>query len=103
MLARNNSGVSVNPSTEKEICNWTADGSSYLIGFTGTGTYSAEYRLYVGTETDPWFVYHTSPGNRTAYIADRGVKLTAGTKVSLKVIHEDSDVQTFKGTILGGA
>lgn len=102
MLARNNTGVSVNPAAEKEICNWVADGSSYLIGFMATGTYSAEFRLYVAGSADPYYVYQTSPGNRTAYVADRGVKLPAGTDVSLKVVHEDSDVQTFKGTILGG-
>lgn len=101
MLAKNTNGVIVNPNTEVEVCNWIANGTDYMIGFTGTGTYSAEFRLYV--ENECWYVYNTSPGNRTAYIADRGVKLPAQTKVSLRVIHEDSYDQTFKGTILGGA
>lgn len=104
LLARNNSGVTVPPSLEKEIVNWTADGHSYLIGFMGTGTYSGEFRLYVGDDSDPYYVYATSPGNRTAYVADRGSKLASGTKVSLRVMHEDAnDEQVFKGTIIGGA
>jgi hypothetical protein len=104
MLAHNTNGVTVPPVSETLICDWIADGSKYLIGFTGTGTYSAEFRLYVenGGVEECWYVYNTSPGNRTAYIADRGTKLPAGTKVSLKVIHEDSYDQQFKGTILGG-
>ncbi|WP_422661683.1 hypothetical protein ACK8P5_26535 (plasmid) [Paenibacillus sp. EC2-1] len=104
MLAHNTAGVKVDPGHETEITSWTADGLSYLIGFTGTGSFSGEFRLYVGVQDpNPVYVYMTSPGNRTAYIADRGSKLPAGTKVSLKVVHEDAtDAQTFKGTILGG-
>lgn len=101
MLAHNNkTGVTAQPNQEALIAEWTADGFSYLIGFTGTGTYSGEFLLYVGGE--PHYVYQTSPGNRTAYIADRGVRLDAGVKVQLKVRHEDTEAQTFKGTILGG-
>lgn len=101
MLAQNNNpGVQVQPSTEALICQWTADGLGYIIGFCGTGSYSGEFRLYVNDVL--YYVYQTSPGNRTAYIADRGEKLPSGVKVELKVVHEDSAVQTFKGTILGG-
>lgn len=101
MLSANNIGITVDPGAEKEITRWTADGFNFLIGFTGTGSYSAEFRLYVGEE--PWYVYQTSPSNRTAYMADRSTKLPAGTEVSLRVIHEDVATQQFKGTILGGA
>lgn len=101
MLAHNNKGVLADPGKETDICRWTSDGYQYFVGFTGTGTYSGEFRLYVGEE--PWYVYQTSPGNRTAYIADRGIKLPAGQSVTLRVMHEDVATQTFKGTILGGA
>ncbi len=101
MLAANNLGIYADPKSEKEIARWTADGYSFLVGFTATGSYSAEFRLYVGDE--PWYVYQTSPGNRTAYIADRGTKIKAGIEVSLRVIHDDVAIQEFKGTILGGA
>jgi hypothetical protein len=100
MLKHNNMGVAAQPNIETVICEWTADGFSYLIGFTGTGTYSGEFTLSVNN--DPWYVYQTSPGNRTAYIADRGFKPSAGTKVRLSVKHEDVATQDFKGTILGG-
>lgn len=101
MLASNNkTGIIAQPNIETEICRWVADGYSYLIGFTATGSYSAEFLLYINDEV--WYVYQTSPGNRTAYIADRAEKLPAGTVVSLRVIHDDSAQQKFKGTILGG-
>jgi hypothetical protein len=105
MLECNNNGVIAQPNVEKEICRWIADGMSYLIGFMGTGTYSAEFRLYVnrGSGDQCWYVYQTSPGNRTAYVADRGIKLPAGSEVSLRVLHHDFSDQEFKGTILGGA
>lgn len=101
MLAfNNNPGVTATPGVEAIICEHVATGDEYLIGFTGTGSYSAEFRLYVGAECH--YVYQTSPGNRTAYIADRALKVPAGVKVSLRVVQDDSAVQTFKGTILGG-
>ncbi len=101
MLAHNNQpGVQVEPETETLICQWTSDGLSYLIGFCGTGSYSGEFRLYV--DESLYYVYQTSPGNRTAYIADRGEKLPSGVKVELKVVHDDTSTQLFKGTILGG-
>lgn len=100
MIKHNNMGVQAQPNVETTIIEWIADGFNYLIGFTGTGTYSGEFTLYVNN--DPWYVYQTSPGNRTAYIADRGTKLAAGTIVKLAVKHDDSAVQDFKGTILGG-
>lgn len=101
MLAFNNDpGVIATPGVEAIICEHVSDGFGYFVGFTATGTYSAEYRLYVGSECQ--YVYQTSPGNRTAYIADRSVKVPAGVRISLRVVHEDSSVQTFKGTILGG-
>lgn len=101
MLASNNtSGVIATPGVESIITEWIADGYGYMIGFTGTGTYSAEFRLYVGNVC--YYVYQTSPGNRTAYVADRAEKIPAGVKVSLRVVHDDSATQTFKGTILGG-
>jgi hypothetical protein len=102
MLARNNTGVPVQPYTEQEICRWVADGMKYLIGFVATGTCSAEFRLYVGEDPDPWYVMQTSPAVRTAYIADRGTRLPPSTVVSLRVIHESPGEQSFKGTILGG-
>lgn len=100
MLQHNNSGVQADPNKETEICQWVADGFSYLIGFTATGSYSGEFNLYIGN--DPWYCYQTSPGNRTAYMADKGQKLPAGTIISLRVKHNDNAIQTFKGTILGG-
>lgn len=100
MLKHNNLGVDAQPNLESTIVEWIADGFSYLIGFTGTGTYSGEFILYVNE--DPWYVYQTSPGNRTAYIADRGAKPAAGTSVRLAVKHDDTATQTYKGTILGG-
>lgn len=102
MLAHNNkTGVIVQPNSETPVCSWISDGSSYLIGFTGCGSYTAEYLLYVGDE--PWYRYWTSPGNRTAYVADRGTKVPAGTVVELRVLHEDPAAQTYYGTLLGGA
>lgn len=101
MLAYNNStGVIAQPNAEALICEWIADGSSFLIGFTGTGSYSGEFILYV--DGDAWYRYQTSPGNRTAYVADRAEKLSAGLKVELRVRHYDQSAQTFYGTILGG-
>jgi hypothetical protein len=101
MLAHNNgTGVVAQPDTETAICTWVSDGYSFLIGFMGTGSYSGEFILYV--DGDPWYRYQTSPGNRTAYVADRGVLLPAGREVILKVRHYDSSAQTFYGTILGG-
>ena len=102
MLAKNTQGVVAQPATETEICQWMSDGSRQLVGFTATGSWSAEFRLYVSTDYEPWYVYQTSPGNRTAYIADRGITLPAGTVVSLRVYHEGNGPQLFKGTILGG-
>lgn len=101
MLAHNNkTGVTAQPNQESLITEWTADGFAYLVGFMATGTYSGEFTLYVND--DPWYVFQTSPANRTAYAADRGVKLPAGSKVKLKVSHDDVEAQQFKGTILGG-
>lgn len=102
MLARNNTGVSIPPETEQEICRWVSDGIRYFIGFCATGTCSAEFRLYVGDDPEPWYVMQTSPAVRTAYLADRGVRLPQSTSVALKVIHEMPEEQSFKGTILGG-
>lgn len=101
MLASNNiTGVNVTPAMETEITSFTSTGTEYIIGFTGTGSFSGEFRFYVGAEC--YYVYQTSPGNRTAYIADRAFKIPAGVVVSLKVVHNDVGTQTFKGTILGG-
>ena len=101
MLAFNNvPGITASPGSEFVICEHVSDGFAYLVGFTGTGSYSAEYRLYVGDECH--YVYQTSPGNRTAYVADRAVKIPPGVTISLRVVHNDSAMQTFKGTILGG-
>lgn len=101
MLAANNiAGVNVTPALEKEIVSFESTGTEYVIGFTATGTYSGEFRFYVGDQC--YYVYNTSPGNRTAYIADRGFKVPAGVKISLRVIHDDVGTQTFKGAILGG-
>jgi hypothetical protein len=100
MLAHSNPSIQGQPNIEAEICKWTADGYSYLVGFMATGSFSAEFTMYINDE--PWYVYQTSPGNRTAYVADRATKLAAGTIGSLRVKHNDSSVQDFKGTILGG-
>lgn len=101
MLACNNiAGAIATPAIEKEIVSFTSTGVEYITGFTGTGTHSGEFRFYVGG--DCYYVYKTSPGNRTAYIADRAFKVPAGVVVSLRVVHDDVGVQTFKGTILGG-
>ena len=103
MLARSIQAIAVSPNVETEIVSWTADGTKELIGFTATGSWSAEFRLYVGDDPSPWYVYQTSPGNRTAYIADRGIVLPQGTRISLKVIHDSIEgSQTFHGTLLGG-
>ncbi|MGB9804117.1 hypothetical protein [Desulfofundulus sp.] len=79
-----------------------SDGVRYFIGFCATGTCSAEFRVYVGEEPEPWYVVQTSPAVRTAYLADRGTRLPQSTVVVLKAIHEAAGEQTFKGTILGG-
>lgn len=100
MLAYNTTGVMAVSAVEKEICQWPSDGNKYLIGFTATGSYSAEFRLYINNACV--YVYQTSPSNRTAYIADRGLKVINGEIVSLRVYHEASTDQQFKGTILGG-
>lgn len=101
MLAYNNDpGVVAQAGIETEVCSWTSDGFAYLVGFMGTGSFSAEFRLYIGD--DLTHVYQTSPGNRTAYVADRALKLAAGTVVSLRAYHTDVAAQTFKGTLLGG-
>lgn len=101
MLAFNNiPGVDVPPALETEICSFVSTGVEYITGFTGTGSYSGEFRLYVGP--DCYYVYKTSPGNRTAYIADRSFRVPNGTLVSLRVVQDDSGMQNFKGTILGG-
>lgn len=102
MLAKNNQGTSIEPNVETELVVWVSDGSRQLIGFCGTGSWSAEFRLYVGTDSDPWYVQQTSPAVRSAYVADRGTKLPSGTRVVLKVYHEAPEAQLFKGTILGG-
>lgn len=102
MLAKNNVGTLIPPLIEQEICRWVADGVKHMIGFSATGTCSAEFRLYVGDDPDPWYVMQTSPAVRTAYIADRGTRLPPSTAVSLRVYHETPGEQYFKGTILGG-
>lgn len=118
MLGRNNKGISVPPNQETEIVSWVADEVRYLIGFTGTGTWSAEFRLYVTNidliwwdtnfpsqtydKDDPWYVQQITPVLRNAYVADRGIKLPENAKVSLKVLHEAPTAQVYKGTILGG-
>lgn len=103
MIAHTAKDVDVPPQAEVEILSWTSDGVKELIGFLGSGTYSAEYRLYVGSDPAPWYVYQTSPGNRTAYVADRATVVPAGQVVSLKVYHESTEgPQAFRGTLLGG-
>jgi hypothetical protein len=102
MLARNNIGIPAEPGTETEICRWVSDGLRYMVGFTATGTCSAEFRLYVGNDPEPWYVAQTSPYSRTAYVADRGTRLPETTVVSLRVYHECPGTHHFKGTILGG-
>jgi hypothetical protein len=101
MLAgNNNTGVIAQPNEETTICSWISDGSSYLIGFMGTGSFSGNFFLAIGD--DVWYRYHTSPGNRTAYAADRGRKIPPGTEVTLKVLHDGLQAEKYYGTILGG-
>jgi len=103
MIAHTAADVTVPPNTETEILSWTSDGVQELVGFLASGTYSAEYRLYVGDDPAPWYVYQTSPGNRTAYVADRAKVVPTGKIVSLRVYHESTEgPQRFRGTLLGG-
>lgn len=101
MLARNNTGVESTPGQETEICRWTADGIKYLVGMSGTGSWSAEFRLYVDPDPEPWYVAQVSPSNRNCYVADRATKPDAGAVVRLVVLSEATEPQTYKGTILG--
>ena len=100
MLAKEMNGKQVPSNTEVEICKWEADGYSFFIGFSGYGTYSGEFLLYVNNEVQYGFL--TSPGNRTAYMADRAQRFKNGDIVSLRVIHDSPNLETFKGVILGG-
>jgi hypothetical protein len=100
MLASNVSGVEAGSKTETTVCEWTSDGEQFVLGYTGTGSYSAYFRLYVNEEEG--YIYQTSPSNRTAYVVDRAFKIPAGQNVRLTVYHESVDIQTFYGTILGG-
>lgn len=86
--------------SEEELCSWESDGNSFFIGFTATGSFSAEFRLYVDNEC--YYAYQTSPGNRTAYLADRAQRFPVGTKISLRLFHDSTQQETFVGTILGG-
>lgn len=91
----------VQPTGEpQEILKWTADGSSLLLGFMGTGSYSGTFRLLVDGE--PWYSYQTSPSIRTAYVADRAIRLEANTVVTITVEHDSNAVETFSATLLGG-
>jgi len=116
MLSANNNGVAVEPglNNEMNIVTWTANGEDLFLGFMGTGTYSAMFKLYIKgaisvpelAPEDPGtciYVYQTSPSNRTAYVVDRLEKLEVGTTVSLRVYHESASAETFYGTILGGS
>ena len=118
MLAKSNKGVPVQSVQLTELAEWNADGIRYLIGFNGTGSWSAEFRLYVENiavdwweenfpgqpydPSDPWYVQSIHPSMRNAYVSDRGVLLPEGAKVLLKVFHEAPSEQIYKGTILGG-
>ncbi len=119
MLARNNSSISVFPGQETELIRWVADGIRYLIGFNASGSYSARFALYIEglpedwinnnlpgqgvyNPSDPWYTQRISPSNRNAYVADRGVKLPAGTVTILKIVHYAPTEQFFEGSILGG-
>ncbi|MCX7610336.1 MAG: hypothetical protein N2043_01955 [Ignavibacterium sp.] len=105
MLAKNTSNEWFEPNQERNICHWVADGKKFFSGFTATGTYSAEFRLYVKLpeeESDCWYVYKTSNANRTAYLADRAIRFPEGTLVELRVIHDSDVAESFVGTILGG-
>lgn len=104
MLAASDT-ISAVSEEETLICQWTSDGEKELIGFLASGTWSAEYRLYVSTDPIPWYAYLTSPMNRTAYVADRGSQIPQGLTVKLYVYHEADQghaTQQFRGTILGG-
>lgn len=111
MLATEMTGIEVAGDTEVKVIEWVSDGTSFCIGFTGTGTYSAEFKLYVveydvaGTEiaAKGQYLFQTSPYNRTAYLVDRAFTVPAGHRVRLTVQHDAETVQTFYGTILGGA
>lgn len=93
--------VAVQPNGEaQEILKWTADGTSLLLGFMGTGSYSATFRLLVNGL--PWYTYQTSTSVRTAYVADRAVRLDAGMVVTITAEHDSNAVETFSATLLGG-
>ena len=83
------------------ILTWTADGTSIFIGFMATGSYSGTFICEVGGE--PWYTYETSVSDRTAYVADRSVRLAAGTQVSINVLSASTQAEPFYATILGGA
>ncbi len=118
MLARNNKGTIVQPEQETIISKWIADGVRYLIGFNATGSWSAEFRMYVRNltpqwwdanfpnqtfdDSNPWYAQQVHPNMRNAYIADRGILLPANAEVTLCVFHEAPGEQIYKGTILGG-
>lgn len=110
MLAASNAGTSIQPLTETTVVSWTSDGQ-YFLGFMGTGTYSGLFKLSVkkmgadGVTLEPeeiYYVYSTSPSNRTAYVVDRVEKFPLGSVVELRVLHDSAAAETFYGTLLGG-
>ena len=113
MLVANNTGVAADPgiTKETEILSWVADGQEFFLGFMATGTYSGMFKLYVKlpqiggnvTQEICYYLYQTSPSNRTAYVVDRITKYDSGTKISLRVSHDSANTETFYGTLLGGA
>lgn len=106
MLSANNAGLLIQPAEESIIVTHTADGDKYFLGFMGTGSYSGTFKLYVtlpGQTEVCYYVYYTSPSNRTAYVVDRVEKFPAGTIIELRVVHDSAGAETFYGTLLGGA
>jgi hypothetical protein len=112
MLATNEVGEIIQPGQLTRVLEWTADGNSFFLGFMGTGSYSGYFKLFVqkASPTDPavlepakvYYIYQTSPSNRTAYVVDRVEKFPAGTLVELYVEHDSASAETFYGTLLGG-
>ncbi len=108
MIYRNNSGTLIQPGVEQSIIEWESDGVTKVMGFMGTGTYSAEFSLYVEDDDEigalgdgAYYSYQTSPSLRTAYVADRAFIVPAGKRVILKIYHESTQSETFKATLLG--
>ena len=106
LVGTDESGVLVQPNTLTSITTWTSDGTSDFLGFMGTGDYSGMFYLKVQKPEEDellYYIYQTSPSNRTAYVVDRIERFVADTVITLYVKHDAADAQLFYGTLLGGS